>query len=66
MEVTSFYEPESSTWTYLLADTTSRIALIIDPVWPIIEYGCLGERLVACLELGALFEYRLVTTLLRA
>lgn len=33
MEVTSFYEPESSTWTYLLADTSSGKALIIDPVW---------------------------------
>ncbi len=33
MEVTPFYEPESFTWTYLLADTSSGKAVIIDPVW---------------------------------
>lgn len=33
MEIKSFYEPESGTWTYLLADVSSKIAAIIDPVW---------------------------------
>ncbi len=33
MEITSFYESESGTWTYLVADTQSRSAAIIDPVW---------------------------------
>ncbi len=33
LEITPFYEPESFTWTYLVADTDSGIAAIIDPVW---------------------------------
>ena len=33
MEIQSFYEPESGTWTHLLADVSSKIAAIIDPVW---------------------------------
>ena len=33
MEITPFYEPESFTWTYLLADSSSGKAVIIDPVW---------------------------------
>ena len=33
MEITPFYEPESFTWTYLLADPSSGKAAIIDPVW---------------------------------
>jgi glyoxylase-like metal-dependent hydrolase (beta-lactamase superfamily II) len=33
MEITPFYEPESFTWTYLLADRESGKAAIIDPVW---------------------------------
>ncbi|MFT5373182.1 MAG: glyoxylase-like metal-dependent hydrolase (beta-lactamase superfamily II), partial [Lysobacterales bacterium] len=33
MEITAFYEPESFTWTYLLADRSSGKAAIIDPVW---------------------------------
>lgn len=33
MEIKSFYEPESGTWTHLLADVSSKIAAIIDPVW---------------------------------
>lgn len=32
-EITAFYEPESFTWTYLVADTASGAAVIIDPVW---------------------------------
>ncbi len=33
MEIKSFYEPDSGTWTHLLADPASRQAMIIDPVW---------------------------------
>lgn len=33
MKIKSFYEPESGTWTHLLADVSSKIAAIIDPVW---------------------------------
>lgn len=33
LEITPFYEPESGTWTYLLAETLSQSAAIIDPVW---------------------------------
>jgi len=33
MEITPGYEPESGTWSYLLADTDSRVAAIVDPVW---------------------------------
>jgi glyoxylase-like metal-dependent hydrolase (beta-lactamase superfamily II) len=32
-EITPFYEPESCTWSYLVADTASGSAAIIDPVW---------------------------------
>jgi len=33
MEIKSYYEPESGTWTHLLADSRDKIAAIIDPVW---------------------------------
>lgn len=33
MRITPFYEPESFTWTYLLADPDAGKAAIIDPVW---------------------------------
>jgi len=33
MKIQSFYEPESGTWTHLLADPSSKAAAIIDPVW---------------------------------
>ena len=33
MNIQSFYEPESGTWTHLLADSSDRKAAIIDPVW---------------------------------
>lgn len=32
MKIQSFHEPESGTWTHLLADQNSRLAAIIDPV----------------------------------
>ena len=32
MEVTPFYEPDSGTWTYLVADPDSGAAAVIDPV----------------------------------
>lgn len=33
LEIHSFFEPQTGTWTYLLADTKDKIAAIIDPVW---------------------------------
>jgi len=33
VKIESFHEPESGTWTHLLADVSSKIAAIIDPVW---------------------------------
>jgi glyoxylase-like metal-dependent hydrolase (beta-lactamase superfamily II) len=33
IEIISFYENDSGTWTYLLSDTTTQSAVIIDPVW---------------------------------
>jgi glyoxylase-like metal-dependent hydrolase (beta-lactamase superfamily II) len=33
LDIRSFYEPDSGTWTYLLADRDGKVAAIIDPVW---------------------------------
>lgn len=33
LDITPAYEPESGTWSYLVADTASKCAAIIDPVW---------------------------------
>jgi glyoxylase-like metal-dependent hydrolase (beta-lactamase superfamily II) len=33
MAITASYEPESGTWSYLVADRKNRVAAIIDPVW---------------------------------
>jgi glyoxylase-like metal-dependent hydrolase (beta-lactamase superfamily II) len=33
MDIRSFHEADSGTWTYLLADSASGTAAIIDPVW---------------------------------
>jgi glyoxylase-like metal-dependent hydrolase (beta-lactamase superfamily II) len=33
LDITPAFEPESSTWTYLVADAASKSAAIIDPVW---------------------------------
>jgi glyoxylase-like metal-dependent hydrolase (beta-lactamase superfamily II) len=33
MEIQSFYEPDSGTWTHLLADPAEKVAAVIDPVW---------------------------------
>jgi len=33
VEITPGYEPESGTWTYLVADPAQSVAAIIDPVW---------------------------------
>jgi len=30
MEIKSFYEPESGTWTHLLADSRDKVAAVID------------------------------------
>lgn len=33
MQIESFYEPGTGTWTYLLGDVVEKVAAIIDPVW---------------------------------
>ena len=33
LDIKSFYEADSGTWTHLLADPDSKTAAIIDPVW---------------------------------
>jgi len=33
MQITPYYENDSGTWTYLLSDTATQSAVIIDPVW---------------------------------
>jgi glyoxylase-like metal-dependent hydrolase (beta-lactamase superfamily II) len=33
LDIRSFYEADSGTWTHLLADRASKVAAIIDPVW---------------------------------
>jgi glyoxylase-like metal-dependent hydrolase (beta-lactamase superfamily II) len=33
MDIQSFHEPESGTWSYLLADEATGHAAVIDPVW---------------------------------
>lgn len=33
IDIRSFHEPDSGTWTHLLADPVQRVAAIIDPVW---------------------------------
>jgi glyoxylase-like metal-dependent hydrolase (beta-lactamase superfamily II) len=33
LDIRSFYEADSGTWTHLLADPDSKVAAIIDPVW---------------------------------
>lgn len=33
MQIESFYEPVTGTWTYLLGDDLEKAAAIIDPVW---------------------------------
>lgn len=33
VEITPFYEADSGTWSYLVADSAAKVAAIIDPVW---------------------------------
>jgi len=33
LDIQSFHEPESGTWTHLVADKTRKSAAVIDPVW---------------------------------
>ncbi len=67
MEIKSFYELDTGTWTYLLADTESRKAAIIDPVWlydPIsgmADCGFIDRVLDAADEAGFKIEWVLET-----
>ncbi|MBT8057289.1 MAG: MBL fold metallo-hydrolase [Gammaproteobacteria bacterium] len=33
LEIKSFHEPDSGSWTHLLTDSAQRVAALIDPVW---------------------------------
>ncbi|MGK2927075.1 MAG: MBL fold metallo-hydrolase [Lysobacterales bacterium] len=33
LDIQSFHESESGTWTHLVADTADKVAAVIDPVW---------------------------------
>jgi len=67
MKITAFYEPESFTWTYLLADEHSGKAAIIDPVWPYnpvsgnADTAYTDQILATARELGYVIEWVLET-----
>ncbi len=67
MEITPFYEPQSGTWTYLLADSPSGTAAIIDPVWVydivsgVAETTFIDEVLAASENQGCNIEWVLET-----
>jgi glyoxylase-like metal-dependent hydrolase (beta-lactamase superfamily II) len=67
MDIQSFYEPESGTWTHLLADTATKAAAIIDPVWvydPVsgrADDGFIGKVLDAASGRGYRIEWILET-----
>jgi glyoxylase-like metal-dependent hydrolase (beta-lactamase superfamily II) len=44
VSIESFYEPNSGTWTYLLADAENSAAAIIDPVWVFDPVSGLASR----------------------
>jgi glyoxylase-like metal-dependent hydrolase (beta-lactamase superfamily II) len=67
MEIKSFYEPESGTWTHLLADSSDKVAAIIDPVWVfdpvsgIADTAFIDEVLAAAERAGYRVEWVLET-----
>jgi glyoxylase-like metal-dependent hydrolase (beta-lactamase superfamily II) len=67
LEIVSAYEPESGTWSYLLADTEQFAAAIIDPVWvfnPVsghADTGFIDQMLRAAEEKGYRIEWVLET-----
>lgn len=44
MEIIPFFEPQSSTWTYLVGDEASGEAAVIDPVWVFDPVRGVAER----------------------
>lgn len=55
LDITPFHESDSGTWTYLVADTQSKGAAIIDPVWvydPVSGQANSGfiDRVLECAE----------------
>ena len=67
MKIEAFYEPESFTWTYLLADPHSGKAAIIDPVWPydpvsgVADTAYTDQILATAKELAYVIEWVLET-----
>ena len=43
LDIRSFYEADSGTWTHLLADRDGKVAAIIDPVWVYDPVGGLAD-----------------------
>jgi glyoxylase-like metal-dependent hydrolase (beta-lactamase superfamily II) len=61
VEITPSYEPESGTWTYLLADTVQFVAAIIDPVWVFdpVSGRVSSQRIDALLNIAQERNYRI-------
>ena len=65
VEIESFYEQESGTWTYLLADPKEKVAAIIDPVWVYDPVSGLADSslIETILERAEQAEYRVTWVL---
>lgn len=67
MDIQSFYEADTGTWTHLLADPASGAAAIIDPVWVfdpvsgLTDDGFIGQALAVAESRGYRIEWVLET-----
>jgi glyoxylase-like metal-dependent hydrolase (beta-lactamase superfamily II) len=67
MDIESFYEPGTGTWTHLLSDPAHRVAAVIDPVWvydPVsgcADAGFIETVLAAARQTGCRVEWVLET-----
>jgi glyoxylase-like metal-dependent hydrolase (beta-lactamase superfamily II) len=67
LDIQSFYESESGTWTHLVADKVSKAAAVIDPVWvydPVsgtADGAFIGQVLAAARGAGYRIEWVLET-----
>jgi glyoxylase-like metal-dependent hydrolase (beta-lactamase superfamily II) len=67
IDITPFYEPDSGTWTYLVADRATGKAAVIDPVWvydPVSGFadtGAVEDVLSAAADRGLEIEWVLET-----
>lgn len=56
LSITPFFEPESFTWSYLVADEAQRRAALIDPVWVYDPVTGQADRAFCDLQLAQLAE----------